>query len=314
MIAICVLRRCKKTPIAIKYLSINFLASDAMFQIIGALFSIVKFMDIVKNVTVLKVGYQFTLGLALSVSCASINLLAFDRLIAVTLPLRYQSLVTRFRAVLVILIVWSFNIIACSASFIWFLVDCTVEQSICSGNNGLRASFTDKQHITHIVLFVLYELVNITVYVALALALRNYFDRKGKLTASQNQMNRGNSSVHRWILSLTFLQLVLHLPYLINTFITVVVKEFWYQTWREYVEVLAHALLRVSSIGSLYLYTWKLRECKYVFLTMFCGGNSKFGDTIRALKGDIYKTYKPQSISKQTSATVATAKHSSFDK
>lgn len=77
-------------------------------------------------------------------------------------------------------------------------------------------------------------------------------------------------TVTKIILSVSFIQLCFHLPYIAGLISVLVGRQGTKEEWKTYLEIISRVLLQIGTLPSLYLYVLKLKECRSLIVSMIC--------------------------------------------
>ena len=287
--ALVTLYKCSKMPYQLKRLSVSGILSDVMFH--G--------MMVITNVVVIVIGEKARQALLIPraiiasalhlTSIGSVAGLTLDRLIAVKKPLHYASVLTKKKINIIIIYTW---LVHSLAFFIPLII-------VCDG--AVLGCDTRVLHLPNgILLAIFYSVYHpfiICSYVVITKRLRRQVTAMLQHIASSKSTPRATAREQQlYNITVNIVHIVLafeitNLPLSINTFGFVIFPSLKDENIKLVIHVISYVCICCNSHISLYFYVWKMKECKYIFLSTFFWWSKKLSQTASQLKQEVYGIY-----------------------
>lgn len=158
----------------VKYFSLSFLTSDALFHLVSAIASGIKFLPLNDERFVLKYVRLFVQEAMLCISASSVVIMTLDRVIAVRWPMRYRVQRSTGKIVTAIVCTWMVNLLLYLSFIIWFALECShLAQTACK-LGPMKMSLSEKAHMLLTVMLTSWEVLNIIASCALLYLIQHY--------------------------------------------------------------------------------------------------------------------------------------------
>lgn len=351
ILMVLVLKRCRRTPASVKLVSINMLTADIFNHLLSSFLKITELNAGPEYSLFVKIANEFSTGIAWCISLASLAILILDRVITMSYPLHYKSLVTKKRVYVLIFVTDMINVLVYLSAIVWFMIDChDLSSLVCVENgskNSLKSFVVRREFTVQTIMLVIYEIANMILCIVLVHKINfrlseshlqfdgvkentsatsspmpqndELLERHNIKTQLKNekvldvqpihvhvqaaqdremdQPSSGNNanekkipekngdtkrhefpatgaqkkrSVAKVILSVATIQLLLHLPFAVDSVVLIFEDPTKAMHWRQYLDLVCTLLVHLKSLPSIYLYIWKLRECQEIVKKMCC--------------------------------------------
>ena len=301
-VALRIMLRCRKLPLSIRYLSVNFLIS---YLTIGV-------SIFIHNVAMLVFGqnshyYQlifvlrmFFFSVFLSVLWWSMCAVIVERFIAVVFPYHYVTLVKKTTLYITISITWIFNIIVSFAIVIVSWLKLCAQYDFISSCEG-SAIVRPFHSFVSCILCISFA-VTIVIYSKILLSIRHHKREVRALnvkTTAENDKQNASTSIPRAstktprastkaILIIIFSFIVLQSPYLFATIFFALRQDLQQIKWRTITHIIFYICHELNTFVTLFLYIWKFPECRMNFYYMFSKINNKYRENAESLRMEVF--------------------------
>ena len=308
-VALRIMLRCRKLPLSIRYLSVNFLVS---FLVVGV-------SIFIHNVAMLVFGqnshyYQlifvarmFFFSVFLSVLWWSMCAVIVERFIAIVFPYHYVTLVKKTTLYITISITWIFNIIVSFAIVIVSWLKLCAQYDFISSCEDY-AIVSPFQSFVSCILCISFA-VTIVIYSKILLSIRHHKRQvlalNVKTTAENDKQNASTSTPRaststprastknprastKTILIIIFSFIVLQSSYLFATIFFQLRHDLRQVKWRTITHIIFYICYELNTFVTLFLYIWRFPECRINFYYMFAKTNNKYREKAESLRMEVF--------------------------
>ena len=293
LIAVRIMTRCRKLPLSIRVLSVNFLVAFIMIGASNFLSSVIlKIIDQDSEFYLVWFVVRMVLfSVFMSVLWCSMCAVVIERFIAIEFPYHYVKLNKKPTLFSIIVFIWTFNtILPCVLVISNWLQFCGANKFLheCNGFALLRPFRLFVASISCICFaatVMVYSKISHSIMRQTreerALQVRNTVEQ-----STQNSTTLFTSTNTILIIILSFI--VLQFPYLIFNILTELKPEFRELKWRIRINFISSLCHEINVYITLFLYIWKLSECRLNFYYMFSKLNNKYKPKAERLRLEVY--------------------------
>ena len=285
--------RCRKLPLSIRVLSVNFLIAFVMIGASNFLSSVIL-KTISQDSRYYLDGFIMRMVLFsvfMSVLWCSMGAVVIERFIAIEFPYHYVKLNKKTTLCFVIVFIWTFNtIVPCVLVVSNWLKFCGANKFLheCNGFALLRPFRIFVASISCICFaatVVVYSKISHSIVRQTreerALQVQNTVQQ-----STQNSATQFTSTKTILIIILSFI--VLQFPYLFFNILTELRPEFREIDRRKIMIFITSLCHEINVYVTLFLYIWKLSECKMHLYYMFSKLNNKYKPKAESLRLEVY--------------------------
>jgi len=291
--AIYIMKKCKRIPFQIKYLSISYILSDATGALVFVINQVVILMfmmstDLTHNIRIVSVGIM------LSVSWFSVAALSMDRAVGLKVNLRYATMVRRKTINITISIIWMFHIITMPFVMIYgFKTACNlIMDEHC---NPWAATKLVRFYIMVLLLIVGFLVVGSNAYVHRIARRheRQIADIKksaftGRCINPDSPISERQLSATKAILSIIVSFVLFHAPIIIHLLVLESNIHARHELPRRLFHVFSFACIQINSFVNLFLYFGKFKEFKFQLYLVLGGIFKSFSEVAERQRVDVY--------------------------
>ena len=287
--ALNILNRCRKLSFQIRFVSNNLLASFITFDSSVILHSLAMlFMGDVYLQQIFD-SRLFFANVLVTTLWGSLCAVTIERLLALTMPLHYSRHVTKFFLSISTVSLWTVNVLVPTLVFIinWITV-CGYEYISCDS----YALFLPLGIITSAFL-ILYSLIVFSSYIKIVSIIFQHhklgrtLNANTKYLAEISQKQKLTDST-KTVAAIIIAFMVFQSPIYFHTFVIGFKPEFRQHKLRMLFQLLDYAGVELNIYATLYLYIWKLKECKMHFYFVLSKFNKKYKSTADALHIEVF--------------------------
>ena len=293
LIAVKIMARCRKLPLSIRVLSVNFLIAFVMIGASNFLSSVIL-KTISQDSRYYLDGFIMRMVLFsvfMSVLWCSMGAVVIERFIAIEFPYHYVKLNKKTTLCSIIVFIWTINtIVPCVLVVSNWLKFCGANKFLheCNGFALLRpfrifvASISCVCFAATVVVYskISHSIVRQT-REERALQVQNTVQ-----LSTQNSATQFTSTKTILIIILSFI--VLQFPYLFFNILTELRPEFREIDRRKIMIFITSLCHEINVYVTLFLYIWKLSECKMHLYYMFSKLNNKYKPKAESLRLEVY--------------------------
>jgi len=290
IVAVYVLLKCRRIPTFARIFSINFILSDAVGSLSFFICQLLIFAfgmntELMHNIRTVTVGFMLNIAM-MSVSC-----LAFDRAMALRASLRYAAFVTKTKGIIVVLCLWSINLIIVPPTMVHGIKTYCPSMRTCDQWNATKLTRLFMLSI------IITSQISVTLSYFYVLKIARAHHRKieamKRMAYIENTNTRGVVSERQFSTTTTLLKLVLafivtHTPIVLHLVVFETNIDARNDLSRRIFHAISFMCLQANSIISLKIYVARFKECQMmllVFAEMFC---KNYTQRITDLRMDVY--------------------------
>ena len=292
VVALTIMMRCRRLPISIKYLSINFLICFLATGSTNMILTVTRLVlgpnfsyELINDLRTFLVSV-FTLVLWCSM-CA----LTVERFIAIVFPYQYILYVTKTTVYVTISLTWTLSTIIPSVIlFVTWLKICGQYDYIYLCD--IFAIFRPFKIYLTSLLCIAYA-ITIVMYTKILLIIR-HLEREihPNILASENYIRNNPLSTPfpstKIILTIILSFIVLQFPYIFSTAIYELRSDMQQRIWRVIFQFVSYICLELNTFVTLYLYIWRIQECRMQFYQMFSHVSNRYREKAEALRIEVF--------------------------
>ena len=285
-IAIRIITRCRKMPLSVRYLSINFLICFLVTEGIIFLHNVMMLLLGREHYEIISVSRSFFGSIAFSLMWCSLCAVAVERLIALKLLFQYKTYVTKTSLLASITALWISNFV------IALLITIVGGGKMCSKYNHLSDcnvfAVNTPVRVYLGFLLVFNAMILLLVYVAILQTIRKHRNIVHVLPVndtenqqeSERTVRKQNTQSTKTIVAIILVFVILQLPQLCFAIVYIFRPN---MKPHKLFQLICYISYELNTYATLYLYIWRVQECKMIFYMLLkcCKTYRKRAETMR---------------------------------
>ena len=289
--ALRILAMCKKTPLQIRYLSVNLLVCFMIFETSVSLHTLAMLMFGDMHYMFIFNSRIFCSTVFVTTIWSSLCAISVDRVLALTMPFNHAKYATKLVLKIVVIILWILNIVVPTTTI---LITIAI---VCGQHSYITTCDTFAIfRPTGLGLTGLLSCYAVLIVMSCIKILRIAFYHKRcaeQFTVNQTYLSdliksQKYSKSTRTVLTVIIAFIVFQSPVFLHLTVLEYMPQLQTQYWRLIFQALDYIGHQMNIYASLYIYIWKFKECRMHFYFILSRLNRKYFEAANALRIEIY--------------------------
>ena len=293
VVALGVMKKCRKIPTSIRYLSINFLAAMLLASCNTLIHSTARFtIGPSGDYRIVIDSRTFFTSMFISLTWCSLCFLTLERFVALMFPLNFAKYVSKATISFTIASVWVFNILSPTLIFILNWLNICGEYDYV--NSCDRFALFHSNRMFMLSQLCLYGCVTVAVYTKISLIIRRHNREIDALTINNQNASTNNSAISRTlqstkvIVAIILSFIILQSPVLLTVLIFELRPDLQQPQVRSLLFSTIFVFGEINTYFTLYFYVWKFQECRMNFYRMLAKLSDRYRVEAETLHRDVF--------------------------
>ena len=299
--ALKILAMCRKTPLQIRYLSMNVLMCLIIFETSMLLHTsaLLLFGDTCLYIVIFN-SRLFSSGVFVTTTWSSLCAVSVDRALALIMPFIHAKYATKTVLKIVIISLWVLNILVPTTTILSAIANVCGQEtyiSVCDVYAIVRPTRLGLSG-----LLMLYAILIIISCIKILHVAFKHKKKADKFTVNKTYLSdlvksQKFSKSTRTVLLVILAFIVFESPIFFHLTVLEFVPHFQNHYWRRIFQPVDYLGHQMNIYASLYIYVWKFKECRMHFYFILSRLNRKYFESANALKMEVYDIVLKESAS-----------------